>query len=487
MATVVNARDVLLQAASVRVATVTMASNLVVDQSQVTGLGVQVGGTKLVSLGTTGQAFLVPSVGAVSPSSVTLTATAYNLPAATLSVASGTVTPTPTLVNGSVTIPASNFLTDVVVLRISSTDGTTTYTDDVTFVKTYEGATSLASFLTNEISYMTADYLGNPLSYGGVNGTFKVYQGTSDITNLCTYALAPGGNPSNLAYVLNPANGTYSVTGGYPVATSSTTLTFRATFGVTTVDKVFTIRKTYAPAPSQRGSRTWYVGLTGTTNTYSDTLAATTALADGGPVLNDTVTQYNNAMGFSQTKFWNGTSWVIVNAIVDGNLLVSGTVGATALSANSVTATAILAGAVDATKITVTTLAAIQASLGTAQIDAAGYLRTAGATAYGTGAGVWMGWDAASTSYRFRVGNPTGSMLSWDGTGLVVKGDITGSTGTFGGSLSAGGGLFTVNGTTGAVSMKSATSGQRTEIANNVIKVFDAAGTLRVRLGDLTA
>jgi hypothetical protein len=150
--------------------------------------------------------------------SVTLTATSYNLPAPpTLSVVTGTITPAPTLVNGTVTIPLPTSRQDVVKVRLSSCGRVTHYSDDITFVKTYEGDTALVALLTNETCYITADYLGNPLSYSGANGVFKVYQGTSDITNLCTYALAPGGNPSNLTYVLNPASGAYSVTGGYPV------------------------------------------------------------------------------------------------------------------------------------------------------------------------------------------------------------------------------------------------------------------------------
>ena len=39
----------------------------------------------------------------------------------------------------------------------------------------------------------------------------------------------------------------------------------------------------------------------------------------------------------------------------------------------------------------------------------------------------------------------------------------------------------------GNTTVRNATSGARLEMRNNVIKVFDAAGTLRVRIGDLTA
>lgn len=58
------------------------------------------------------------------------------------------------------------------------------------------------------------------------------------------------------------------------------------------------------------------------------------------------------------------------------------------------------------------------------------------------------------------------------------------------GSITAGSidiaSLFQVT-NTGAVLLRNATSGARMEIRNNVIKVFDSSGTLRVKLGDLSA
>lgn len=38
-------------------------------------------------------------------------------------------------------------------------------------------------------------------------------------------------------------------------------------------------------------------------------------------------------------------------------------------------------------------------------------------TAYGTGTGIWMGKD---TAYKFRVGNPSGNRVAWDGTNLTL-------------------------------------------------------------------
>lgn len=70
-----------------------------------------------------------------------------------------------------------------------------------------------------------------------------------------------------------------------------------------------------------------------------------------------------------------------------------------------------------------------------------------------------------------------GTVFATDGT---FAGSLSAATGTFAGSLSAATGTFS-----GSLDVKSANSGARMEIKNNVIKVFDAAGVLRVQLGDL--
>jgi len=56
-------------------------------------------------------------------------------------------------------------------------------------------------------------------------------------------------------------------------------------------------------------------------------------------------------------------------------------------------------------------------------IDTNGYLR-GGQTAYNTGTGFFLGYSGAT--YKFSIGNPSTSSLTWDGTNLNVQG-----TGTF--------------------------------------------------------
>ena len=83
--------------------------------------------------------------------------------------------------------------------------------------------------------------------------------------------------------------------------------------------------------------------------------------------------------------------------------------------------------------------------------------------------------------------------LEWNSSGVRTGGYGVGfSANGIAAYNSAGAATFALNGTTGdatfagTLEVASATSGARMEIKNNVIKVFDASGTLRVQIGDLT-
>lgn len=136
----------------------------------------------------------------------------------------------------------------------------------------------------------------------------------------------------------------------------------------------------------------------------------------------------------------------------------------------------LLASSVTAGKISVSSLSALSANMGTLTsgnitIDGSGFIR-GGSTGYLTGTGFWLGNH--SGAYKFHVGDPTGRYMAWTGTDLVIQGtefSLVGGVATFSGSLD----------------VKSAASGARLEIKNDVIKVFDATGTLRVKIGNLSA
>lgn len=108
-----------------------------------------------------------------------------------------------------------------------------------------------------------------------------------------------------------------------------------------------------------RGSR--QIVITGTAN-WSDQTAwqgILTRFGGTAPVLSDLVTIVNTSAGTSTSKFYtgggNGTTtwgtWETVTEYINGNLLVTGTVGANAIAANAITASKIAAGSITADRI----------------------------------------------------------------------------------------------------------------------------------------
>lgn len=88
----------------------------------------------------------------------------------------------------------------------------------------------------------------------------------------------------------------------------------------------------------------------------------------------------------------------------------------------------ILADSILASSLSVQQLSAITADLGailagSITFDANSFLR-AGQTAFDTGSGLWAGY--AGGAYKFSIGSGSGNKLTWDGSVLTVKGQVSG-------------------------------------------------------------
>ena len=131
------------------------------------------------------------------------------------------------------------------------------------------------------------------------------------------------------------------------------------------------------------------------------------------------------------------TGDLLVSGTINGTALINGTIGSTQIGENAITSTQInadavtadkiLAGAVTATKINVTNLAAIEADLGSITagnitLDTAGYIK-GGQTAYNTGSGFFLGYE--TDAYKFSIGDGASNFIKWDGTELVVRGNVS--------------------------------------------------------------
>jgi len=89
-----------------------------------------------------------------------------------------------------------------------------------------------------------------------------------------------------------------------------------------------------ADSPVKRGSSKFYT----TGSAWDDTTAnnAVLAIYPAGKVTNDEVT-ISNGTNFAMTKYWNGSAWIAPGTVIDGSLLVSGTVSAAKINANGLT------------------------------------------------------------------------------------------------------------------------------------------------------
>ena len=223
MATIVNARDVLLQG-STRLVDVVLPSNIVPDAVREITLSPSTGVFKTDASG-----------GTTTPTSITLTLTRkYVTGTATFTVIEGTATLTGS--GDTRTLTFANMSSERVVIRATVVFNSVTYTANSTIVKVKDGT-------------------------AGTNGV----------------------------------NGTNGVDG-------------------------------------RRGSVDLYV----IGSAWSDSVANNAILTNTGSAVKyagDKVTIYNNA-GFAQTKYWDGISTWATGQIINGNVLVSGTVTSNAIGTN---------------------------------------------------------------------------------------------------------------------------------------------------------
>jgi hypothetical protein len=127
------------------------------------------------------------------------------------------------------------------------------YFDEVTIVRVRDGSQALVGYLDNEAHVLPANSSGSVLSYAGASGVFRVFYGFDDVTATATFSVVA--NPQSLT-ISGPAAGTgaYSITGGFDAGESIATVTFRATVGALTVDRVFSLSKSPQGVPGSPGA-----------------------------------------------------------------------------------------------------------------------------------------------------------------------------------------------------------------------------------------
>lgn len=98
--------------------------------------------------------------------------------------------------------------------------------------------------------------------------------------------------------------------------------------------------------------------------------------------------------------------------------IVAGTITANEIAASTITGAKIAANTITASNLSVSTLSAITANLGSVTIGASGSL-SSGQTAYNTGTGFWLEYNAGTP--RMSFGSAAGNKLLWDGSSLTIN------------------------------------------------------------------
>lgn len=339
---IINDRDVWLQTFAERFERPTIQPGTLVNVNQAGGTGIVIAASKRLDLNATSQTFLVRN-GQSEPTYITLTPTLRNLGGTpTYTVTSGSATLT--LVGSRAQVKYADMSSSRATIRATLVDGGITYQDQITLAKIVHGGTSITALLSNEMHAVMADSFGNVLNYMGASGDFRLWEGAFEITADCDFAVL--GNTSDLLAGISNL-GRYTVY-GMPQEVDTAELVLRATYNGTNYDLTFYVSKIKAPVgspgdPSQQdgpgGSRLPVnLRIPVATTTWDSQIATNATAQYGGNVLNDIVTQYNNVANWQETRFWTLTEWVTLDAKIDGNLLVTGSIGVDKLAAGTIEA-----------------------------------------------------------------------------------------------------------------------------------------------------
>ncbi len=162
----------------------------------------------------------------------------------------------------------------------------------------------------------------------------------------------------------------------------------------------------------ERGSRRYYATTSG--SSWSDSIANNIITSSGDTKMEwDVVTMSNSVVGFSQTRYWSGSAWVLINEVIDGNLLVDGTIITSKIAANAIVGN----------KISSSTIITAGSGSNTAGMN--------GSTSSGySGWRFWSG-SALPGSAPFRV-NSAGKVTA---TNVDISGKVVATSGEFHGTV----------------------------------------------------
>lgn len=334
-----------------------------------------------------------------------------------------------------------------------------------------DGISATGVTLTNEAVQLFAYADGTVPSYATATGEMKVYSGSTDVTSSSTFSATPSSGVTGIITTL----GVYSVTN---MTTNTGTLTLSATYNGVTFTRTFSLSKVLTgyeivnSLPTTNLFQGRMVFLTSDNKLYRYTgtaWAASVASVDITGQLADSqiaalaaskVTGQLSDSQLAAIAAAKVTGQITGTQITDGAIstakLAAGSVTSNEIAANTITAADIAAGTITATQIAASTITGAKIAAGTIE---ASNIATDTITANQIAANAITATELAAdsvTANKIQAGAVTAAKMS-----VTQLSAITADVGL----------------------LRTASTGSRTEIEANQIRVYDGSGTLRVRLG----
>ena len=186
------------------------------------------------------------------------------------------------------------------------------------------GQNAVVGYLTNESVTVAADSAGTVSSFSSAGGTFKVFNGTTDVTTSATFSVA---SSTGVTIAIGASTGVYTVSA---MSADTGTATLRAVYSGVTIDKVYNIAKSKAGTAGANGTnganaqtldltstaQAFTFDGTGTATPASQTISFTANLQNITGTATFTATPYDSAgtAGAAITMGGTGNTRTLTNA-----------------------------------------------------------------------------------------------------------------------------------------------------------------------------
>lgn len=234
-------------------------------------------------------------------------------------------------------------------------------TGSITIVDVNDG---LNAQLTNNSHILPADASGNVTSYVGAETTFQILEAGVDVSTRWGFYVSAIG--SGVAY--RDFNDTVNRTDTgqqagaldsnllriVSLTAASSWIDITATrSGYQDMKRRFSVARAQVGSTGLRGTMTVARAISGSSWSTTEANNAISGAGGGSPITGDTVTLYRNSPAYSETRVWNGSSWVSQAAYLAGSQIIDGSVSGNKITVGSIVSDRIAASTIQTSRLAV--------------------------------------------------------------------------------------------------------------------------------------